>query len=283
MWCWGSWTAMDGVRSTPAASLCLKLAGEHWPPEMRQHQQKHLRSEGQKGGVTVVALRAKVRISELWPCCWDVASPASCRGRAVHTGQAGSSLGSGAALHPALRVPETQEGCSSACVSFHEARPRLKVGSNADFAFQKQRWPHKHPGSGREGGKARVNNTREAQQTGTTCATLGPDSWRSEPPGSAEKENEEDTGFLATAWVLCIGFTGMERYGGTSRHRGILMRYWEAGKHRCDDGWRERAGGLPGHCSLLLREARASWSVRRHEAPATRRLGPELHAQAAST
>lgn len=36
-----------------------------------------------------------MRLSELWPCCWAAASPASRRGPAVHTGQAGSSLGSG--------------------------------------------------------------------------------------------------------------------------------------------------------------------------------------------
>lgn len=121
---------------------------------MQQHQQKRLRSEGQKGRVMVVALRApKVRISELWPCCWAVASPASCHGPAVHTGRAGLPLSSRAALHSALRVPETQEGCSSACASFREARPRLKVGSNADFAFQRQCRPHKHPGSERRAGR----------------------------------------------------------------------------------------------------------------------------------
>lgn len=80
---------------------------------------------------------------------WALAAAAS-SGLALHTW---------GALHSALRVPETQGGCSSACVSFHEARLRLKVGSNADFAFQRQRWPHERPGSAREGGKARANDT----------------------------------------------------------------------------------------------------------------------------
>lgn len=37
-------------------TLCLQLAGGHGPPEMQRHQQKRLRSEGQKGAVTGVAL-----------------------------------------------------------------------------------------------------------------------------------------------------------------------------------------------------------------------------------
>lgn len=78
------------------------------------------------------------------------------------------------------------------------------------------------------------------------------------------KMRKTQTGFLATAWVWCIGFTGMERYGVTSRHRGILMRCWGAGKDGCDDGWREGAGGLPGHCFWVKQEPSGQFGVTEH-------------------
>lgn len=48
-------------------------------------------------------------------------------------------------------------------------------------------------------------------------------------------------------------------------------------------GQRDRAGGLPGHCPLLLGEPRPPQSVQRHRAPAACWLSPDLCAKPAST